>query len=79
MSKEQILQTHLSIWMNLAIELAEENDMLRCVNNEWWRATTKIAEFFYNQQPNKPTNQHVKNATNAENRNRKRRNKHGSR
>jgi hypothetical protein len=82
MSKEQILQNHLAIWMNIAIELAEENDMLRCINNEWWRATTKIAEFFYNNQTNKtnkPIKQYVKNESSSENRNRNRRNKHGSR
>lgn len=68
MSKEQILRTHLQVWMQIALDLSEENDMLHCINNEWWRAANKLAEFFYNQQTNKSVNQktnkkYVKNDT----------------
>ncbi len=64
LNTEQILKAHLDIWQNIAIELAEENDMLHAVNNEWWRAMTVLAEFYHNQLTKKPTkqnNQYVKN------------------
>ena len=79
MTKEQILRNHLHIWIQLCIEYAEENAMLHHINNEWWQAADKLAEFFYkpiNQRKNK-TKQTNENDIKT-NRNRKRA-KHGSR